>query len=44
MRNFPLKYSNVTTFYRNFVAKIARKEIFCYLCLTDWRAHQYKIE
>lgn len=35
MRNFPPKYSNVTTFYRNFVAKIARKEIFCYLCLTD---------
>ena len=35
MRNFPAKYSYVTTFYRNFVAKSERKENFCYLGLTD---------
>lgn len=36
MRNFPPKYSYVTTFYRNFVAKSGRKENFCYLGLTDY--------
>lgn len=35
MRNFPLKYSHVTTFYRNFVAKTGRQEIFCNLGLTE---------
>lgn len=32
MRNFPLKYSHVTTFYRNFVAKTGRQEII----LQSW--------
>ena len=36
MRNFLTKYSYVTTFYRNFVAKIERNEKFCNLRLTDW--------
>lgn len=35
MRNFPAKYSDVTTFYRNFVANNKYREIFCNLGLTD---------
>lgn len=36
MRNFLAKYSYVTTFYRNFVAKSEREENFCHLGLTDY--------
>lgn len=35
MRNFSVKYSYVTTFYRNFVPKYERREMFCNLRLTD---------
>lgn len=40
-RNFLPKYCYVTTFYRNFVAKSACKENFCYLGLTDCTHKRY---
>lgn len=35
MRIFLVKCSYVTTFYRNFVPKYERREMFCNLHLTD---------
>jgi hypothetical protein len=35
MRNFPLNYYDVTTFYRNFVPKSESIEKNCNLGLTD---------
>ena len=40
MRNFPSKYSHVTTFYRNFVAEIKAGRNFCKLHLTDCTLHE----